>query len=136
MPAERFEIIADPSSPAAGRRLWWLVFVAASVAGALAAIAYAHVGLTLGHYDARSHLVVARRVVDNLTPGWRQIGALWLPLPHLLNLIPVQWDWNYRTGCSAVVLSVLSLSCGLASLARYLVRRTGSGVVAIVAVAL
>ena len=25
------------------------------------------------------------RVIDSLTPGWRQIGAVWLPLPHLIN---------------------------------------------------
>ena len=49
-------------------------------------------GLTLSHYDARGHLVVARRIVDSLTPGWQQIGAVWLPLPHLLNALPVQID--------------------------------------------
>ena len=36
------------------------------------------------HYDARGHLVVARRIIDSITPGWQQIGAVWLPLPHLL----------------------------------------------------
>jgi hypothetical protein len=29
---------------------------------------YAHQGLTLSHYDAKAHLVVARRVLDSLTP--------------------------------------------------------------------
>ena len=49
-------------------------------------------GLTLSHYDAKGHLVVARRILDSLTPGWKQIGAVWLPLPHLLNMLPVQVD--------------------------------------------
>ena len=48
------------------------------------------------HYDARAHLVVARRILDSLTPGWQQIGAVWLPLPHVLNMLPVQVDAWYR----------------------------------------
>ena len=76
--------------------------------GAAAAWYYAREGLTLSHYDARGHLVVARRTIDSLTPGWRQIGAVWLPLPHLLNVIPSQLDWSYRTGASAIVLSVVA----------------------------
>ena len=55
-------------------------------------------GLVLSHYDAKAHLVVARRVIDNLTPGWQQIGAVWLPLPHLIELLPTQVDLLYRTG--------------------------------------
>ena len=76
-----------------------------ALAGVLAAIHYYRVGLTLAHYDARAHLVVARRVLDSLTPGWQQIGAVWLPLPHLLNLLPVQVDAWYRTGASGVAIS-------------------------------
>ena len=58
--------------------------------GAVASVVYARAGLSLSHYDAKAHLVVARRVVDSITPGWEQIGAVWLPLPHLLNLLPVR----------------------------------------------
>jgi len=45
----------------------------------------------LTYNDAASHLNIARRVVDNLTPGIAQIGTVWLPLPHLLMLI---FAWN------------------------------------------
>ena len=45
---------------------------AALVVGLGAALFYARAGLTLAHYDARGHLVVARRIVDSLTPGWQQ----------------------------------------------------------------
>jgi hypothetical protein len=106
--------------------------VAALVVGTIAAVVYARDGLTLSHYDARAHLVVARRVCDSLTPGWRQIGAVWLPLPHLLNLIPLQWDFNYRTG----YVSVLALSAGLGVMAEYLRRRTGSVAAALAAPAI
>ena len=70
--------------------------------GTAAALYYSAAGLALAHYDARAHLVVARRIIDSLTPGWQQVGAVWLPLPHLLNMLPVQIDVLYRTGASAI----------------------------------
>jgi hypothetical protein len=108
------------------RRVLWVVAAAAAALGTVAAIAYARLDLTLSHYDARAHLVVARRGLDSLTPGWRQLGALWLPLPHLLNLLPVQLDWAYRSGATGVAISVLSLAGGLGALARCL-HRHGAG---------
>ena len=101
--------------------------------GALAAWHFSSVGLTLSHYDARGHLTVARRVTDSLTPGWRQFGALWLPLPHLLNLIPARSLWNYHTGFSAVVINIVAMAFGLGALARLIARRTGSATAAVAA---
>ena len=103
--------------------------------GAAAAWHYASLGLTLSHYDARGHLTVARRVLDNLTPGWRQLGALWLPLPHVLNLLPVLSLWNYQTGMSAVVINLLAMAAGLGALARLVFRRTDSVTAALTSVA-
>src|SRR5215212_195661 len=84
-----------------------LVALVAAVIGSVVAWHYHRVGLTLSHYDARGHLVVARRIVDSITPGWQQIGAVWLPLPHLLNAVPIQVDLFYRTGASGVAISIL-----------------------------
>ena len=98
----------------------------AALAGAAAAVVYARAGLTLSHYDARAHLVVARRIVDSITPGWEQIGAVWLPLPHLLNMLPVQADLFYRTGWSAIALSVAALGLGAACMSAMVMRLTGS----------
>jgi hypothetical protein len=78
----------------------------AAVLGIAAATYYAGLGLTLAHYDAKAHLVVARRILDSLTPGWEQIGAVWLPLPHLVNMLPVQIDVLYRTGWFAIGVSI------------------------------
>lgn len=103
----------------------------AAAAGIVAAIEVARLGLTLSHYDAKAHLVVARRVVDSLTPGWQQIGAVWLPLPHLLNLLPVQIDACYRTGFSAVVLSVLAGAVSAGACAWLILRATSSPLAAI-----
>ncbi len=106
---------------------------AALVMGCAAVWVYAHAGLTLSHYDAKAHLVVARRVLDSLTPGWKQIGAVWLPLPHLLNLLPVQVDLFYRTGASAVVISVLSFALAAWASAKLVLHATGSRAGAVVA---
>jgi hypothetical protein len=96
------------------------------IAGAAAAVYYTRAGLALSHYDARAHLVVARRILDSLMPGWQQIGAVWLPLPHVLNMIPVQVDAWYRTGASAIAISIGSMSVAAWALASLVIRRTGS----------
>ena len=80
----------------------------------------------MSHYDARAHLVVARRIFDGLIPGWQQIGAVWLPLPHLLNMLPVQIDAFYRTGASAIAISVMSMALAAWALSSVIVRTTGS----------
>lgn len=128
--------IADRPSRAAAVRVARAVLAGALAIMAIAAWHVASAGLTLSHYDARAHLVVARRVIDSLTPGWRQLGAVWLPLPHLLNLIPVQWNWAYRTGAIAVAISILALAWGLGRLAERVYLRTHSATVAAATAAL
>jgi hypothetical protein len=117
-----WRVIADRVVPA-GVRAATLVALAI---GFLAAAAYWAQDLTLSHYDAKAHLVVARRIIDSQQPGWMQIGAVWLPLPHLLNLLPVQVDWLYRTGGSAVLLSIGGFVLAAASLWWLVARATGS----------
>jgi hypothetical protein len=117
--------------PGGGTRLPWLLAAAALVLGSGAAWVYHHAGLTLSHYDARAHLVVARRVVDSITPGWQQLGAVWLPLPHLLNLPFVQVDALYRTGASAVAFSILTFALAVLACARLVLQATGSRVAAL-----
>jgi hypothetical protein len=97
---------------------------------------YFRADLVLSHYDAKAHLVVARRVIDSLTPGWQQIGAVWLPLPHLLLLIPVQNDLLYRTGLAGSVLSLACLVTTAWATAGFVQRISGSVTAAVVAVAL
>ena len=102
----------------------------ALIVGTTAAVSYYSRDLTLSHYDAKAHLVVARRIVDSMQPGWMQIGAVWLPLPHLLNLIPVQVDALYRTGLSAVAFSVAGFVLGATALWVVVARATGSSLAA------
>jgi hypothetical protein len=60
----------------------------------------------LTYNDAASHLNIARRVLDNLTPGIAQIGTVWLPLPHLL-MLPFAWnDFLWHTGFAGSIISM------------------------------
>src|SRR5690349_5321758 len=107
-------------------RIPFVIGLSAFVLGIAAAWHYSASGLALAHYDARAHLVVARRIIDSLTPGWQQVGAVWLPLPHLLNMLPVQLDVLYRTGASAIAISILSLTTAVWALSVAIRRTTGS----------
>ena len=113
----------------------WLGRLAAGL-GLIATGRYALTNLTLAHYDAKAHLVVARRIFDSLTPGWEQIGAVWLPLPHLINALPVQVDHLYRTGGFAIAISVLSHALASASIAGTILTLTNSRAGAILGAAL
>jgi hypothetical protein len=55
--------------------------------------------------DAESHLNIAKRVIDNLTPGMAQLGGIWLPLPHILLLPFVANDFLWRTGLAGSIVS-------------------------------
>ncbi len=112
-----------------------LAALVALLLGSLATAYYAANDLTLSHYDAKAHLVVARRIVDSLTPGWRQIGAVWLPLPHVLNALPVQVDAWYRSGASGVAISMVSFAAAAAALAWLVARLSGSVAAALVTLA-
>ena len=108
----------------------------AAILGTIAASVYWRAGLSLSHYDAKAHLVVARRIFDSLTPSWEQIGAVWLPLPHLLNAIPVQIDFFYQTGAFAIAISIVSFAITTACVSAIVRSLSGSRTGAVLAASL
>ena len=48
---------------------------------------------------------IARRILDSRTPGYDQIGSVWLPLPHLLFLVFAQNDLLWRTALAGAIPS-------------------------------
>src|ERR1043165_7980397 len=60
-------------------------------------------GYLLYYGDAEAHLKIARRIVDSRTPGYDQIGTVWLPLPHFLMLPFVADDRLWRSGLAASI---------------------------------
>lgn len=118
--------------PRHDRPLYIALALAALTAAAAWAV-YVESGAHLLHFDAKAHLVVSRRTIDSLTPGWRQLGAIWLPLPHVLNALPAQSDALYATGLFASALSFLTFVAGVAALglaARWATGDPWAGVVA------
>ena len=113
-----------------------LLTAASVVGGVINWLLLWRANLVLSHYDAKAHLVVARRIIDNITPGWQQIGGVWLPLPHLLSVIPVQLDVLYTTGAFASLVSIVCLAILVYAAARIVLLATGSPLGAAVAGAL
>lgn len=60
-------------------------------------------GNLLYYGDAEAHLNIARRIIDSRTPGYDQIGTVWLPLPHLLMLPLVRIDALWRNGLAGAI---------------------------------
>ena len=117
-------------------RLPRILAAVAFLCGTAAWIRFLDLDLVLSHYDAKAHLVVARRVVDSITPGWQQIGAVWLPLPHVIQILPAQVDVFYRTGAFASLVSIASFSLMVWAAARLVLTMTGSAPGAVTAAAL
>ncbi len=59
----------------------------------------------IAYGDAESHLNISKRVVAGLTPGFAQLGGIWLPLPHLMMLPFVYFDVLWRTGLAGSIVS-------------------------------
>ena len=76
---------------------------------AFAAVAwFASQGDTLAYGDAEAHLNIARRIWDNPMPEYREIGTVWLPLPHLLMLPFTYIDSWYHSGLAGALPSALA----------------------------
>ncbi len=112
------------------------ITLAAACASVGSYVYFVHRQVTLAYPDAISHLLIARRVIDSPTAGVAQLGAAWLPLPHLLSL-PFIWvnAWYY----SGFAGSLISMAAYLVAV-RYaylitagITRSRVSGVVAAVA---
>ncbi|MGI8419926.1 MAG: hypothetical protein ACR2LN_04765 [Candidatus Levyibacteriota bacterium] len=74
----------------------------------------------LTYNDAASHLNIARRMVDSLTPGVAQIGTVWLPLPHLLMLPFAMNDFLWHTGLAGSIVSIIAFIAGVSFLYKLL----------------
>jgi hypothetical protein len=97
----------------AKRRRWPVspaTTIVVTVACLLSVVAYLHFypnGQTIAYGDAKSHLLIARRVFFADTPGAGQLGGVWLPLPHLL-MLPLIWNnWAFYSGFAGSVVNMV-----------------------------
>ncbi|HEY1242985.1 MAG TPA: glycosyltransferase family 39 protein [Bryobacteraceae bacterium] len=71
-------------------------------------------GWTFYYGDAEAHWNIARQIFDSQTPGYDQIGTVWLPLPHVLLMPLARVDRWWQLGLVAAIPSALSFvaACG------------------------
>ena len=62
------------------------VFISLSVLISIAASWFWRHGFLLYYGDAQAHLNISRAIVDSRTPGYEQLGTVWLPLLHVICL--------------------------------------------------
>ncbi|HSX09994.1 MAG TPA: glycosyltransferase family 39 protein [Candidatus Saccharimonadales bacterium] len=96
------------TSTAKDTKISLAVIIISSVISLTSFFYYLHIGYILLYSDAASHLVIARRVTDSLTPGVAQLGDVWLPLQHVL-AIPFIWNnFLWHSGIGGSIVSMIS----------------------------
>jgi hypothetical protein len=86
--------------------------VALALLSAFAVAFFFYGGSLLDSGDAEAHLDIARRMVDSRTPGYDQVGTVWLPLPHWLMLPFVCVDAWWRNGIAGAIPSAVCFILG------------------------
>ncbi len=76
----------------------------------------------LDYGDALAHLTIARRIVDSKSPGFQQLGTVWLPVPHLLLMPFSQIMVLWTTGIAACIVGGGCLVVSAVSLYRIMSR--------------
>jgi hypothetical protein len=72
-------------------------------------------GLSNLYGDGLAHMEGARRIFDSITPGYEEIGSVWLPLYHLICAPLAINDFLWRTGLAGGLVSstAFALTCYL-----------------------
>lgn len=81
------------------------VVVVATILSILSIIYSYRFDFIISYGDAESHLNIAKRVVSSITPGFSQLGGIWLPLPHILMIPFVYFDPLWRSGLAGSIVS-------------------------------
>lgn len=106
----------NASSPGEGRRislshrtaaLVWAIILAVDLGGLYF---FESRGLSDLYGDAIAHVEGARRLFDSLTPGYREIGTVWLPLFHLLAAPLAINTTLWRTGLAGSLISATAFA--------------------------
>ncbi len=86
-----------------------IVIIISGIFGILSFFHYYSTSEHLMYGDARSHLNIARRVVDSTHPGFAQLGGVWLPLLHVLMLPTIINEFMWHSGISGSIVNFISL---------------------------
>jgi 4-amino-4-deoxy-L-arabinose transferase-like glycosyltransferase len=110
----------------------WLLTLLTALLSVSALVFYYRHNAILLYGDAVAHINIARRVFDSRTPGLFQLGTVWLPLPHIVDIPFVFNDRLWQTGIGASIPSMLAYIAGALGVFR-LVRGMASRLTAWVA---
>lgn len=80
-----------------------VVVVLLSAVISLATLWCFHYGYILYYGDAQAHLNISRSVIDSRTPGYDQIGTVWLPLLHVICLPFVMNNSLWSSGLAGTI---------------------------------
>jgi hypothetical protein len=83
-------------------------------------------GLTQLYGDTLAHMAGARRLFDSLTPGYAELGNVWLPMFHLLAAPLAINDHLWRTGLAGSLVSTAAFSVSAWFLFRLALEMNGS----------
>lgn len=89
----------------------WIEYLVLAIAVVLSVGSYlwsCKNGYTIVYNDAMSHLNISRLVIDNIEPSLAQIGSVWLPLNHVLNLTLIWNNWAWHSGFAGSIFSMLA----------------------------
>jgi len=106
-----------------------------SIVSLSALVFYYHHNAILLYGDAVAHINIARRVFDSRTPGLVQLGTVWLPLPHLLDIPWIIDDRLWRSGVGASIPSMIAYvagALGIFRLVRGLASRASAWIAALI----
>jgi hypothetical protein len=113
------------------RRPLIIVFLAVGTGLVFASYLYSIDTLALLYYsDSVSHLVRARQLVDNSSPGLHQLGTVWLPLPHIMLLPFSLVDLLFKTGFAGTFVSLPSIAITAMVLYRIIKEQTDNSCIA------
>ncbi len=106
------------------RREERIIAALAACASLVAFLYYFQRGEILLYGDAVAHINIARRVFDSREPGLAQLGTVWLPFPHLLQ-IPFLWIAPlWKSGVGGSIPSMIAYIVGTLGIYRLLRART------------
>ena len=105
-----------------------LVALCAALLSFCAFLFYYRNGEILLYGDAVAHINIARRIFDCREPGIRQLGTVWLPLPHLL-MIPFLFADNFWvSGIGGSLPSMAAFVLGAVGIYRMVAARMSHAV--------
>lgn len=140
-PASSAEVTAGDAGtggdkvPGVSTRLPWWVYVALGTLSVAVYIFFLVRGQTVAYIDAVSRLELSRRFVDSPSPGFGQLGGVWLPVTHVL-AAPLVWvNAFYFSGFAGSIVSMAAYVAAAVLVYKIVISLTTSQLAAFTALA-